>query len=288
MATLMTSPEMGVLPRIRMGIYGEPGSGKTTFLADADTIPELAPALWLNCAGNPENHLHKIAFALNIESVQDLLVPLDYLVTGQKKNHQFAKQWKDSLPAKPFQSFVVDTFSEFQQGPLINDVTGQEIRALEKKLDIFKLPAPEALKHGKDIKQRTMNTARKALVVLQLHTFLAFQEFTLAQFEGEGGRVVAGAKVKQVDLWGQSRAAVPAYLNIMGRLYWVEGFEKQEVMRGGRKVMTDVKALYPQIKFIDPDSQAKNQLAAGHLPTVLNRPALWQIVEAVKAKHGVE
>jgi hypothetical protein len=283
----LSVPEKGKLPVIRFGVYGQPGDGKTTLLAGVPQHPDLAPTLWLDIAGNPDNHLDKIPYAYGLDTATDLLSALDYLCGGQKEVHPFRKLMGDNRPEQPFRSLVIDTFTEFQH-LLINDVTGQEIDALQKKLDIFKLPEAEATRHGKSIKARTLNTARKALVVLQLHTFIAFQEYETVSFQAEGGRIAAGAKTMQIDLYGASRTALPAYLNLMGRIYWMDGFEKQEYVRGGKTRTKDVAVTYPVIRWQDSDSQAKNQLAAGHLGTETKRPTIEMIVTAIKNKHGVE
>src|SRR3990172_7896738 len=77
------------LPRLRVGLLGVPGSGKTPTLATLVADPRLAPALWLDCGGNMEwvKRSGLIPHGVMIERSDDLDDVVEFLAMGQPANH---------------------------------------------------------------------------------------------------------------------------------------------------------------------------------------------------------
>ena len=275
----MTAPAEGQLPLIRFGGYGAAGAGKTSLLSGFHMDPRTGPSLWLNCGGNPQMLLKHgdVDFIINLDTFQDFLEPINFLLSNQPEKHPFRQRWE--IPADyRFKSLVIDTFSDLQ-GLLIDSIIGIKSEHLEQ-YNVEKIEVPTPNIHGKAIAGKTLFAARQMLLALNLHVFLGFQEHGTVEFSGEEGsaKITAGAKKIQVSLWGQSRMRVPTWLNLMGRMYWMRGgFITKEV--NGKRIQEIDK--YPVIVWVDDESHVKNQLADS-LGQQVDRPTAKIILDLIE------
>ncbi len=274
------------IPSLRMGVYGAAGQGKTTLLSTFAADPRTGPALWLNCAGNPQLLLRNgtLPFVLDLEVAEDILSPLSYLLSGQSQGHEFYRKYKEYLPDQPFQSVVIDTLSDWQ-GLLIDSIVGIKSNNLGA-YDIMKVETPSPTKHGKDIAGKTLFAARQMLVALDLHVFVGFQEFTNVVFDGnESGAIVKGGKARQISLWGQSRMRVPTWLNLMGRMYWRDKMVMEDVvLSNGQTKQRQVKKPVVVISWRDTEAHVKNQIAEG-LGLELEDPTAQLILDIIEEEY---
>lgn len=276
----------GNLPTIKLGVYGAPGQGKTTLLGGFASDPRTGPALWLDCGGNPQLVVRS-GFAttvLTMETATDILAPLDYLLGGQNNRHQFYRDFGNLFPDEPFKSLIIDTFSDWQ-GLLIDKIVGIDSSNLSR-YSIMNVEAPSPTKHGKEIAQRTLFAARQMLLALDMNIFVAFQEHEGVEFEaGAGGSIASGSKKNKIALWGQSRMRIPAWLNLMGRMYWERQIVEEEVEVRGRKTTRQVGVDKPVIKWVDSEAHVKNQIAPS-LGTGLVDPTAKQILNLIEQDYS--
>lgn len=273
MAKLFKEKFINNIPQLKFGLYGPPGQGKTTLAAQFATDPRTGPALWLDIAGNPQRAMQKydLPFVLSLEKPEDVLSPLNYLLTGQQAAHPFYQEWGQHFPDNtPFKLLVVDTMSDWQ-GQLINQLTGVDKEQFQN-LDIHTLAEiepPDPRKHGKEIAARTLYVGREMLFNLPIHVILVFQEFSIVSFTGEEGKITGGQLLSKIDLYGQSKDKLPAWMNLMGRMKFTEVLSEKG------------KQLQPIIAFVDSEAHVKNQVAKG-LGKKLPNPTAAKILDLIE------
>lgn len=282
---------IGGIPQLRFGVYGAGGCTKTSLLTQFANDPRTSPALWLNVCGNPEKAIMegRIPFVMNMDTVSDLLEPLNYIQTGQNKGHSFWKKWSKYIPFdEPFKSIICDTFSDWQ-GLLIDDAVGVDSSQLANySFNLIKAVDPR--KHGKQIATQTLFAARQMLMTCPVHVLLSFQENEVVNFEGdETGHILAGSYRMQLGLWGQSRKRIPTWLNLMGHMYWrkITVYEDVLVQTGDGKEVKKQKPVgknVPVITWVDDQAHVKNQVADA-LGTEMIDPSAAQILDVIEQSY---
>lgn len=105
--------------RLRLLIYGKPGSAKTTFAATAAKDQRTAPVLWIDAGGNPISITRlgltagdpRIA-VLAAERLADLADVYKWLSEGQNPNALIAKE-NGLIP--PYRTIVFDGITQLQR-----------------------------------------------------------------------------------------------------------------------------------------------------------------------------
>jgi len=256
------------LPRLRVGLLGVPGSGKTPTLATLVADPRLAPALWLDCGGNMEwvKRSGLIPCGVELERADDLDDVVEFLAMGQPATHTVRSALgigKDMV----FKSVVLDTANRWQ-ALAIEEQRQQKLENLIKKAG--GRPTPEQLrklrqgseidplKDANEIAERTRRTL-VPLVGLPINVFVSFHEDERIQVTaGEDGKGV-GAVTKRIRplFWGKTIGEVLGLLNLVGRLKTAKEVEEKQV--NGR--MVKVEKPYSTIRWVDDDMLVKNQVA---------------------------
>lgn len=103
--------------KLKVLVYGIPGSGKTTFTASVLDHPDIfGDVLWLNAAGNPivMKDRETKPIVLNLTQLPDLMPAYQWFQAGAPKDHAFAKHYGLDKGEHPYGTIVLDTISHIQ------------------------------------------------------------------------------------------------------------------------------------------------------------------------------
>lgn len=191
--------------KLKLLIAAKPGSGKTTLLGSASLDDRAYPVLHIDAGGNPESldlqdnkgkslyDLSKIT-VIRMTELKDLSLIYDYLYTGQKADHQFARSLGDNLLGT-YKTLTFDGITDVQR-LIIDNVAGNTNAAPGSKLN------PVQIQHYNEILNQMVRFA-KLFYGLNLHIIITSLEQDLYENDTFRGYVPA--------LQGKSANEVPGY-----------------------------------------------------------------------------
>jgi len=268
----MRLEDIGLLTFLKMFLYGDPGSGKTTVLGTALDDPRTTPLLWLNCGGNPESIRRRTNLPpiLTIEATKDLGPVYSWLAKGQPLEHPFLVDnklvdWFMGLPrvegavGGPVKCIVFDGWTEYQR------IAVDEVAGNVKKFPGDTMNSIE-IRHWGQALARLTKDVRLLYGLPNLHTlFTCLEKQEQDQFTGQ---MSWGP-----SLWGQAKNEVPAYSLLTARM-----------VRRSKMPATDRKEFASDaysVLFVDQVGRflAKDQY--GGLPTHFEKPTITGILDAI-------
>ena len=247
---------------IKLFVYGDPGSGKTTLCGSACYLPEAAEVLLLNTGGNPQSlrlNTHQPTI-IDIETLKDLNLIYDWLEKGQPGTHPFiAAAAKAGIAvAARYNTVCFDTLTDLQR-----------IIVEEKVGNTGKRPGDDIkraeIQHWGDVLSATGLIVRK-FYKLPLNVIFTAQE-KVDKDE------LTGVLSYQPGLWGQSRSEAPAYSLLTGRM--------MRMNRAPLKMRNELGGEAHTVVAFDAVGQflAKDQY--GTLPGVMPNPTFAKIFQSV-------
>ena len=200
---------------LKMLVYGDSGSGKTTFLGSAMLSKETAPLLILNARGQPVSlrHLKQRPLVLEIESIKDFNTVYTWLYNGQdmvqlkrldQTLYAIVEKYLGGYSATKFKSVAVDSITHVQRLAMEQIVGGT---MPNNPADI---PTQTQIQHwGRTLALMTNFADR--FFRLPLHVFM-----TALTRRDEVPSL--GYTLFCPFLWGQSNMEIPSHAEIVGRL----------------------------------------------------------------------
>lgn len=210
----MKVSDLDKAPYLRMLVYGDSGSGKTTFLGTAMQCEETFPLLVLNARGQPISlrYLRHRPLVLEIETIKDFNVVYTWLLGGQRSdflvNHpqlgDIVLDYLRVIDAKKFKSLAVDSITQVQRLAM-EQIVGGTMPA-----NPATVPTQTQIQHwGRTLALMT-NFADK-FFQLPLHVIMT----ALTRRENIPAM---GLTLFCPFLWGQSNLEIPSHAEIVGRL----------------------------------------------------------------------
>jgi len=117
--------------KLKLMLYGQPGSGKTTIAGTAASCGSLGNVLMLESFGNPIalRRLVKMGLAIpdviTIEDIVDFNEPYEWLVKGQDPKNDYVKRF-DLNP--PYDTLIIDGMTEVQRFVIRKVLGGKNIK----------------------------------------------------------------------------------------------------------------------------------------------------------------
>ena len=248
--------------KLRLFIYGDPGSGKTTFLGTSALDERCAPVLWLDAGGNPESirRNKSLPTILQIESIADFTIVYDWLNRGQSRDHKFAIELSrlDLLPGEHFKMLVIDGFTEVQR-ILMNEILGTH-----KKLPGESLGQLERQHWGSVLRRMIHITS----LFYKLPIHVAITALESVHYEDISGRPVFGPMFQ-----GQSRNEVHSHALAVGRMMRIN----QIPAKSRDKQWADAYS----ILFFDAVGKFKAKEQYGNFPKVWPDPTMSQLLDVI-------
>lgn len=207
-------------PYLRMLVYGDSGSGKTTFLGTAMQCKETFPLLVLNARGQPISlrYLKHRPLVLEIETIKDFNVVYTWLHGGQNMDqlkkldaglHEVIERYflamsDATVLVSKFKSLAVDSITHVQRLAM-EQIVGGTMPA-----NPATVPTQTQIQHwGRTLALMT-NFADK-FFQLPLHVIMT----ALTRRENIPAM---GLTLFCPFLWGQSNLEIPSHAEIVGRL----------------------------------------------------------------------
>jgi len=189
-------------PYTRTLFYGRPGSTKTRTACTAALDSRTSPCLLLNAGGNPLSirDYDPQPTIIEMEQLEDLNAPYDWLRKGQPVSHPFVKQF-DLTP--PYKSVIIDQITQVQR-MMFAKTMGYDDTA---RYGPGTLVPKREWEHYNKVLYSMINMA-SLYVSLPIHVILVAQESNKPIEEGVVG----------VALEGQGAIEVPSYVYVIGRL----------------------------------------------------------------------
>jgi hypothetical protein len=185
-------------PYLKMLLFGQPGSGKTTLAA---SISEVYRTFYIDIAGNTET-LRKTSYKPDVyalEKIEELNVVYDYFAKGQPTSHPLAQKFNIS---EPYEAIVIDSITEVQLWYI--SLLAKDSVDLSKPVEISQRTYGDLLK--------VMSKVAGLFFKLDLHVIFTTQEQPEFSAEGEIINYVP-------SLVGKSLYVVPSYANVVARIF---------------------------------------------------------------------
>ena len=248
--------------KLRLFVYGDPGSGKTTFLGTSAFDERCAPVLWLDAGGNPESirRNKSLPSILQIESIADFSIIYDWLSKGQPEDHKLTNElgYHNLLPEEPFKTLVLDGFTEVQR-ILMNEILGTH-----KKLPGAALGQLEIQQWGAVL--RSMVHIISLFYKLPLH--VAVTALESVHYESMSGKPVFGPMFQ-----GQSRNEVPSFALAFGRMMRLNKIPA----KSRDKQWADTYS----VLFFDEVGKFKAKEQYGNFPASMPNPKMSQLLDVI-------
>lgn len=258
-------------PTLKAFIYGDPGAGKTTFLATAMDDPRTSPMFLINCAGNPESIRRRpnLPYVVTLENTKDMNHIYDWFGKGQPAEHSFTKFLKDygfpELPRVPFKSLGFDVVTEYQRMAL-DEITGND-----KKRPGDDLKFAERRDWGQALARVSM--IARFMYKLPLSVFIAGWE---KADKDENTGIISYAP----SLWGQAQGEVPGYSLLTMRF-----------VRQGKLSTNDKKQVEEQsartYAYCDQLGRFQAKEQYGGIPVIMSDPTIPKLMTAVYGETSV-
>ena len=221
----MKVTDLDSAPHLKMLIYGDSGSGKTTFLGSAMLCEETFPLLVLNASGQPISlrYLEQRPLVLEIETIKDFNAVYTWLLNGQTMGHlqkldrelyDVVDVYLKSVDAKRFNSIAIDSITQVQriameQITMTPDGKGH-VAGHTLPENPGDIPAATQIQHwGRTLALMT-NFADKYFK-LDMYVFMT----ALCRRDDVPSM---GYTLFCPFLWGQSNLEIPSHAEIVGRL----------------------------------------------------------------------
>ncbi len=248
--------------KAKLFIYGNPGAGKTTFLATAASDPRTAPVLWLDAGGNPESirRNEKLPSILQLESIKDFNIVYDWLKKGQPQEHQLATELElhNLLPDEPFKMLVIDGFTEVQR-IMMNEILGTHTKPPGASLGQMEI------QQWGEVLRRMVHIV-SLFYKLPLH--VAVTSLESVHYESMTSRPVFGPMFQ-----GQSRTEVPSFALAVGRMMRIQNIPNTNRLKEWSNVHS--------VLFFDEVGKFRAKEQYGNFPKILPDPKMSQLLDVI-------
>lgn len=264
--------------KLRVLVYGKPGSGKTTFAATAALDPRTSPVLWVDAGGNPISIAHTFNRAgkaidetaiavLKLDRIEELTEVYAWLANGQPED-AFAKS-NGLTPG--FKTIVFDGFTQIQR------LSFESVQNTSGIMPGQSAPKPQWT-HFRSVLGQMIIVASK-FYTLPLHVIATALEDTDVRYRTQGDPETQ-YNYYQPLFSGQTLHELPAWALNVGRMTHIGATDRTTVAKhfGGRglaEARTVVQ--FERTEYVD----AKNQhgIADYHV-----NPNVTAMIEEIYAK----
>lgn len=264
----MKRTEVTNIKRLKVLLYGLPGSTKTRTACTAALDPRTSPVLLLNAAGNPVSLMDYAAVpdVLTLESLADLNEPFDWLYRGQPADSTFVKRY-DLHP--PYQTVILDSITEIQR---------MSFRSQTGFVGPGSFPAKVERQHFYNTLGQMINLA-SLFYSLPYHVILTALERD--ERDEQSGTVHYGPL-----LWGQSDKEVGAYAYIVARMIHRAALTDQVAKKLLAEAEDPINKEVVSVALFTPSGkyQAKDQ--TGKLGDYMVNPTITKMLDAIEGSGG--
>lgn len=221
----MKVSDLDKAPYLRMLVYGDSGSGKTTFVGSAMECEDTSPLLVLNASGQPVSlrYLKSRPLVLEIESIKDFNIVYTWLLKNQDMDllgrldgplAAVVAAYLNTIQADKFKCLAVDSITQVQRLAMDRVTTTPDSKGRvvgpsmpENPGDI---PAATQIQHwGRTLALMTNFADR--FYKLPIHVIMT----ALCRRDNIPSM---GYTLFCPFLWGQSNMEIPSHAEIVGRL----------------------------------------------------------------------
>lgn len=255
--------------KLKLLLYGPPGSTKTRTAGTAAWDDRTAPALHLDIGGNTLTlaDYRKYPDLVLVQELAEINPIYNWLLRGQNSNDAVAK----SLELQPpYKTIIVDGVTDLQRSVMA-------LASGQPKLDPGTIPNPMEIQHYNKV-LRTMTNFARLFFLLDLHVIVT----ALERRQQDAAENIFYGPLLQ----GQSAMEVAGYAYAVGRMMHVERLQagpKRQVEDAVKK-QGDARAI-SLVKFMPSSSEmAKDQHGFGR-PMFFN-PTITMLLDAMEENRG--
>jgi len=218
---------------VKMLVYGESGTGKTTLVGSFHEDPRSSPLLVLNCGGQPISlrFLDPPPLVLEIEDTKDLNAPYNWLAEGQAwetiemwaaRSDPFAAAVIDYFAGKPgvFKTVAIDSITHLQQTSFNRIVGGTRLPG--------DVPKQAQIQHWGQIRAQTTNIADVFYHLPNMHVVIT--ALTAHTFIEAYGRTEYGPMLST-----KSSFEVPSMAQIVARVMNIDSLAARDLRAAKQK-----------------------------------------------------